>query len=183
MPRRPKRSPGSSSVSSVDSPERLQVAVIGAGACDARVDQLAFAVGEALARAGAHLVCGGRDGVMAAASRGARAAGGTVIGILPGIDAHESPANPAVSIAVYTGMGQARNLSVVLSAAVAIAIHGGWGTLSEIAHALKAGIPVITLESWSLSRPDGRDEPLLRSARSPREAVELALEMADRERL
>ncbi len=161
----------------------MQVAVIGAGECDERVGQLAFTVGDALARAGAHLICGGRDGVMAAASRGARAAGGTVIGILPGIDARETPANPAVSVALYTGMGQARNLNVVLSAAAAIAIHGGWGTLSEIAHALKARIPVVTLESWSLSRPDGRDEPLLRSAHSPREAVELALEMADLGRL
>ena len=163
--------------------ERLQVAVIGAGECGPRVAQFAFATGEALARAGATLICGGRCGVMEAASRGAQAAGGTVIGILPGRDGRESPANDAVSVAVYTGMGQARNLSVVLSSAAAIAIHGGWGTLSEIGHALKAGIPVVTLESWSLSRPDGRDEPLLRTARSPHEAVAQALEMADRERL
>ncbi len=163
--------------------ELLQVAVIGAGECDPRVTKLAFATGEALALAGATLICGGRGGVMAAASRGARAAGGMVIGVLPGHDARESPANDAVSVAVYTGMGQARNLSVVLSSVAAIAIHGGWGTLSEIGHALKAGIPVVTLESWSLSRPDGRDEPLLRIARSPNEAVALALEMADRGRL
>ncbi len=162
---------------------RLQIAVLGAAECDQRLRQIAFATGEALARSGAHLICGGRGGVMAAASRGARSAGGTVIGILPGADARESPANDAVSVAVYTGMGQARNASVVLSAAAAIAIHGGWGTLSEVALALKHRVPVIVLESWLLSRPDGRDEPLLRTARSPREAVGLALEMADRERL
>ncbi len=120
---------------------------------------------------------------MAAASRGARSAGGTVIGILPGADAHDSPANDAVNVAIYTGLGQARNLSVVLSAAVVIAVGGGWGTLSEIALALKHRVPVVVLESWSLSLPDGRDEPLLRAARSPRQAVELSLEMADRGRL
>ncbi len=163
--------------------ERLQIAVVGAGECDQRVGELAFATGEALARSGAHLICGGRGGVMAAASRGARSAGGIAVGILPGADARESPADEAVSVAVYTGMGQARNASVVLSAAAAIAIHGGWGTLSEIALALKHRIPVIVLESWSLSRPDGRDEPLLRTARSPRQAVALALELADRKRL
>ena len=157
----------------------LQIAVIGAGDCDDRVRRMAFDVGEALARAGAVLICGGRGGVMAAASRGARAAGGTAIGVLPGADARESPANDALSAAVYTGMGQARNACVVLSAAAAIAIHGGWGTLSEIALALKHRIPVIVLESWSLSRPDGRQEPLLAVAGSPEEAVRRALEMAD----
>ncbi len=162
---------------------RLQIAVLGAAECDRRLSEIAFATGEALALAGAHLICGGRGGVMEAASRGARSAGGTVVGILPGPDAGATPANDAVSIAVYTGMGQARNACVALSASAAIAIHGGWGTLSEIAFALKHRIPVIVLESWSLNRPDDRDEPLLKTASSPREAARLALEMADRKRL
>ena len=105
------------------------------------------------------------------------------MGILPGSDAGASPPNDAVGMAVYTGMGQARNLSVVLSAAAVIAVGGGWGTLSEVALALKHGIPVVALESWSLSRPDGRPEPLLAAAGSPGEAVRRALEMADRSRL
>ena len=162
---------------------RLQIAVLGAAECGERLRRTAFATGEALGRAGACLICGGRGGVMEAASRGARSAGAVTVGILPGSDARASPANDAVSLALYTGMGQARNLSVVLSAAAAIAIGGGWGTLSEIALALKHRIPVVALESWSLSRPDGRTEPLLRAAGSPREAVQLALEIADRKRL
>ncbi len=162
---------------------RLQIAVLGAAECDERLRKIAYATGKALASSGAQLICGGRGGVMEAASRGARAAGGTAVGILPGSDARQTPANDAVNVALYTGMGQARNASVVLSASATIAIHGGWGTLSEIALALKHRIPVIVLESWSLIRPDGRDEPLLRTARSHQEAVELALEMADRERL
>lgn len=162
---------------------RLQIAVVGAAECGEELDRIAFATGAALGRAGACLVCGGRGGVMAAASRGVRSTGGTALGILPGADAHASPPDAAVSFAVFTGMGQARNLSVVLSSSAAIALGGGWGTLSEIALALKHRIPVVVLESWSLSRPDGRGEPLLRTARSPEEAVRLALEMADRSRL
>ncbi len=164
-------------------PDQLQIAVLGAAECGDRLAAAAFATGEALARSGAHLICGGRGGVMAAASRGARSAGAAVTGILPGTDARDSPPNDAVSVAVYTGMGQARNLGVVLSAAAAIAIGGGWGSLSGLALALKPRVPVVTLERWARRRPDGRREPLLRAARSPREAVELALEMADRARL
>jgi len=162
---------------------RLQIAVIGAGACGDERRRIAFDVGEALGRAGARLICGGRGGVMEAACRGARAAGGEAVGILPGSDAGDSPPNDAVGLAVYTGMGQARNLSVVLSSAAVIAVGGGWGTLSEVALALKHRIPVVLLESWSLSRPDGRPEPLLAIANSPDEAVRRALELADRRRL
>lgn len=161
----------------------LQIAVIGAGRCDDRLRELAWRTGEAIARSGAHLVCGGLGGVMAAASQGARAAGGLVVGILPGTDARTSPPNDAVDVAVYTGMGQARNLAVVLSGAAAIAVGGSWGTLSEIALAIKHGIPVVTLESWTLTPPDGRPEPRLREAATPDEAVALALELADRHRL
>ncbi len=162
---------------------RLQIAVIGAGECGDDLRRIAFGVGEALARAGARLICGGRSGVMEAACRGARAGGGEAVGILPGSDAADSPPNDAVGVAVFTGIGQARNLSVVLSSSAAIAVGGGWGTLSEVALALKHRIPVVLLESWSLSRPDRRKEPLLAVADSPAEAVRRALELADRRRL
>jgi predicted Rossmann-fold nucleotide-binding protein len=46
---------------------------------------------------------------LAAASRGARAAGGLTIGILPGDRRHPRPPNPDVDIAIFTGMGEARN--------------------------------------------------------------------------
>ncbi|MEM7583013.1 MAG: TIGR00725 family protein [Acidobacteriota bacterium] len=162
---------------------KLQIAIFGGAECDAQVGDLAYATGEALAHAGAVLVCGGRGGVMAAACQGAHDAGGVTLGVLPGIDAQDSTPNPALSHVVYTGMGQARNLAVVLSSAAAIAIGGGWGTLSEIALALKHQIPVVTLASWTLDRPDGRAEPLLEHAATAGQAVELALDMARRERL
>ena len=115
---------------------------------------------------------------MAAASRGARQAGGRTVGVLPAIGATDSPPNDDVETAIFTGMGQARNLVLVLSARAVIAVGGGWGTLSEIAMALKHRIPVVTLASWDLERPDGAAEPLLTSAATPEEAVRVALEAA-----
>ena len=161
----------------------LQIAVLGDAECGERLECLAFETGKALGEAGVCLICGGRGGVMEAACRGIVSVGGVALGILPGGDAFQSPPNGALSQVIFTGMGQARNLSVVLSSAVAIAIGGGWGTLSEIALALKHRIPVVTLESWALNRPDGCPEQLLRAASSPRDAVARALEMADSERL
>lgn len=63
---------------------RRYIGVIGAGECDAELAGLAEAVGRGIAEAGAVLVCGGMGGVMEAACRGAKVAGGTTIGILPG---------------------------------------------------------------------------------------------------
>lgn len=156
----------------------VQVAVVGSGTCGERLRRLAHATGEALARAGATVVTGGLGGVMAAASEGARAGGGLTVGILPGADRVSTSPDPAVSIAIFTGMGQARNQLVVLSAGAVVAIGGGWGTLSEIGLALKQGRLVVLLESWSLERPDGADEPLLLRARTPEEAAALAVEAA-----
>lgn len=158
--------------------QRLQIAVVGGAGDDPETGAAAYEVGRRLARAGATLVCGGGGGVMAAASRGARDEGALVVGVLPGASGAESPPNEAVEVAVFTGTGQARNLAVVLSAAAVIAVGGGWGTLSEIALALKHRVPVVTLGSWRLERPDGRPEPLLAAAATPAEAVERALAAA-----
>jgi uncharacterized protein (TIGR00725 family) len=159
-------------------PTRVQVAVVGAGDCDAHLAALAEEVGAGLARAGVVLLTGGRTGVMAAASRGARAAGGLVVGVLPGRDAIESRPNDDVEVALFTGLGQARNVVLVLSAAVVVAVGGSWGTLSEVATALKHGIPVVLLESWRLARPDGVAEPLLHVVIDAAEAVALTLRLA-----
>ena len=126
-----------------------QIAVIGAGR-DADPELLADAeeIGRLLAAAGAVVVCGGLGGVMEAASRGAREGGGTAIGIVPGTD--PADANPEVTHAVATGIGEARNLAVVASGEAVIAIGGEWGTLAEIGFARKLGRPVIAVRSWSL---------------------------------
>ena len=85
---------------------------------------------------------------MEAACRGAKGAGGTTVGILPGLD--RSAANPFVDVAVATGLGEARNALVVRAADALVAVGGGYGTLSETALALKSAKPVVGLESWEI---------------------------------
>jgi hypothetical protein len=151
------------------------IAVIGGNQCSKEEAKLAEGVGRELARRGAILVCGGLGGVMEAACKGASLEGGLTIGILPG----ENPqaANPYVQIPIVTGIGYARNVAVVKSAQAVIAIGGNYGTLSEIAHALQSDIPVIGLNTWSLSRNGEPDESIIR-AESPAEAVNKALSLA-----
>ena len=119
------------------------IGVIGAGACSEEVAQLAREVGREIARRGAVLLCGGLGGVMAAAARGAKDAGGITLGILPGPSIQD--ANPYIDIPVATNMGQARNAIIVQTAQALIAVAGGYGTLSEMALALKIGKTVVAL--------------------------------------
>jgi uncharacterized protein (TIGR00725 family) len=105
-------------------------------------------VGRELGSRGAVLVCGGLGGVMEAACRGAKAAGGTTLGILPGTA--RSAANEFVDVAIPTGLGEARNALVVRAADAVIAVGGGYGTLSEIALALKAGKRVAGIDTWEI---------------------------------
>ena len=155
----------------------VYVAVSGSGT--ASVDKLPGAerVGELLAVAGAVVVCGGLGGVMDAAARGCEAAGGTSIGLLPGAD--RSGASVHLTVAVPTGMGEARNALVVRAADAVIAIGGELGTLSEIALALKMDVPVIGLGTWSFGRAGLERDPVARAG-SPEEAVDLALKAARR---
>ena len=154
------------------------VAVIGGGQPSAQETRLAEEVGRELARHGVTLVCGGLGGVMEAACRGANAEGGVTIGILPGDSA--KTANPYVQIPIVTGIGYARNISVVKSAQAVIAVGGSYGTLSEIAYALQSRIPVIGLNTWSLSKSGQPDNSII-PADNPTDAVKKALNMtADR---
>lgn len=128
-------------------------------------------VGRLLAGRGCVVVCGGLDEVMAAAARGAKEAGGTTVGILPGDSVAD--ANPWIDYAVATGTGHARNLAVVASCEAAIAVGGRWGTAAEIAYARLLGRPVVVLGPGPGVEGDG-----IRSAETPVEAVELALGLA-----
>ena len=144
-----------------------QVSVIGSGA---EHEDRAEAVGRLLAERGAVVVCGGHGEVMAAAARGAKSAGGTTIGILPGTSRDE--ANEWIDHVVVTGIGHARNLAVVASGDAVIAVGGRWGTLAEIGFARVLGRYVVILEpGWVLD-----DVP---RAASPEEAVALALAGAE----
>jgi uncharacterized protein (TIGR00725 family) len=141
----------------------VQVAVIGSGS---EHEGAAEEVGRLLAQRGCTVVTGGLGEVMAAAARGAKAAGGTTIGIVPG--ERRGAANAWIDHEIVTGIGHARNLAVVASGDAVIAVGGSWGTLSEVAFASRLGRRVVILE------------PGLSVERVPRagtaaEAVELAL--------
>jgi len=109
---------------------------------------VAEAVGRALGSRGVVLMCGGLGGVMEAACRGAKEAGGTTVGLLPGLD--RAAANAHVDLAIPTGLGEARNAMVARSGDALIAVGGGYGTLSEIALALKGGKLVVGIGSWDI---------------------------------
>jgi hypothetical protein len=144
----------------------LQVSVIGSGA---EHEERAEEVGRLLGKAGASVVTGGLGEVMAAASRGAKGAGGTTIGILP--DETRDRMNEWIDHVVVTGIGHGRNLAVVASGDAVIAVGGKYGTLAEIGFALTLGRPVVVLEpGWDV---DGTQR-----AATPAEAVELALRLA-----
>ena len=144
----------------------MQVAVIGSGV---EHEERAEEVGRLLAERGCTVVCGGRGEVMAAVARGAKSAGGTTIGILPGET--RTDANEWIDHVVVTGIGHARNLAVVASSDAVIAVGGRWGTLAEIGFARTLGRPVVILEpGWEI-------EGVERAA-TPEEAVERALSLA-----
>lgn len=128
--------------------ESVYVAIIGASRATKDDLEQARAAGRRLAELGAIVVTGGRGGVMEAASRGAQEAGGTTVGILPGLD--RSDANAYLDIALPTGLGELRNGLVARAAQAVVAVGGAWGTLAEIAFARAAGTPVFGVGSWEL---------------------------------
>jgi uncharacterized protein (TIGR00725 family) len=125
---------------------RPTIGVMGSGDDgDATLLQQARELGAAIAAEGWVLVNGGHaTGVMGASAEGAAAAGGLVVGVLPDEDLRR--ASPHLTVAVRTGMGDARNVVNVLSSDVVIAMRGGAGTMSEVALALNAGRSVIALD-------------------------------------
>jgi uncharacterized protein (TIGR00725 family) len=147
--------------------ETKQVSVIGSGAeHTGRAEE----VGRLLAERGCAVVTGGLGEVMAAAARGAKSAGGTTIGILPGES--RADANEWIDYAVVTGIGHARNLAVVASGDAVIAVGGSWGTLAEIAFARRLGRSVVVLEpGWEVAAEG------IERASTAAEAVDLALRL------
>ncbi len=154
---------------------RPYVAVVGSSSEKAAANEMAEEVGRRIAEAGGVLVCGGLGGIMEAACRGTRQAGGISVGFLPGDHRHD--ANEFVDIALPTGMGEMRNMLVVRAADAVIAVSGEFGTLSEIGWALRVGIPVVGLDTWELRRK-GEVNRAIEVAETPKQAVERALELA-----
>ncbi|HOW28549.1 MAG TPA: TIGR00725 family protein [Elusimicrobiota bacterium] len=124
------------------------IAVIGQSQCPPALARLAENVGKEIARRGHTLVCGGMGGVMEAACRGAKEAGGVTLGILPGKD--KKDANPFIDYPILTAMSHARNAVIVRTADAVIAVGGKYGTLSEIGLAMSINKPVFGLRTWSI---------------------------------
>jgi len=125
---------------------KIHIGVIGAGECSTEIYGIAYEVGCLVGQNEWVLVCGGLGGVMEGAAKGCFENGGITVGILPSTE--KRSANPFVTLAFPTGMGEARNVLIVRASDVVIAIAGGYGTLSEIGLALKIGRPVIGLGTW-----------------------------------
>uniref|UniRef100_A0A7C4TFQ3 TIGR00725 family protein n=1 Tax=candidate division WOR-3 bacterium TaxID=2052148 RepID=A0A7C4TFQ3_UNCW3 len=143
------------------------IAVIGGAETSEKNLKIAEEVGALIAKKGAILITGGLGGVMEYASKGAKEAGGLVIGILPGTD--KRTANEYVDIPIVTGMNQARNIIIARTADCAIAIDGKYGTLSEIAYCLMFNVPVIGINTWKIEAP-------IIQVKSAKEAVSKAFE-------
>lgn len=136
-------------------PGAVRIGVVGPDSDGATAEELQLAeeVGRLLAERGATVLCGGLGGVMEAACRAAVAHGGTTVGLLPGPD--DSAANPYLTVALPTGIGELRNGLIVRASHAVISIGGSWGTLSEIALAVRTGTPCVALRSWQIV-PHGR---------------------------
>ena len=151
------------------SPRRRLVAVCGESDPQTSLTDLAFELGRGIAERDAVLICGGLTGVMEHAARGARAAGGLTIGLLPGDDTNE--ANPYIDVAIATGLAHARNSILALTADGVVVLGGGLGTMSEVALALRNRRPTIGIRTWRFDR-EGRTEPELPVAASPKDALD-----------
>ncbi len=157
----------------MDAQKKIYLAVVGAGSASSEIYELAEAVGREAAARGWIVLTGGLGGVMEAAAKGARAAGGLTLGILPGEDRRE--ANSYIRVAVATNMSHARNAVMAHTADALIAVDGEYGTLSEVAFGLKLGKPVVGLKiPWQV--------PGLLTAKDPKEAVARVAELIESRR-
>jgi uncharacterized protein (TIGR00725 family) len=124
---------------------RQQVSIIGSSEADAAMLQLAEQAGAVVAKLGFALVTGGRDGIMAASSKGCAEAGGIVLAVVPGTSMNE--ANEHTHYVIPTGLGWARNVITAIAGDIIVVIGGAAGTLSEIAFAWMYDRPIISLSA------------------------------------
>jgi uncharacterized protein (TIGR00725 family) len=164
-------------------PRRSVIGVMGAGdGASLRDCALAESLGAEIARRGWVLLCGGRAaGVMDAAAKGARSVPGSlIVGILPG-EGEDAAVSEHLDLAVFTGMGNARNAVNVLSSDVVIACGaGGAGTASEVSLAIKSGKPVVLLAPSEEAVAFFRTlDPRAAIAATAAEAIDLAARIVD----
>jgi uncharacterized protein (TIGR00725 family) len=127
---------------------RAVIAVIGGRKVEKSLLKEAEEIGRLLAERGSIVVCGGLSGVMEAASKGAKSAGGLTVGILP--QDHKRDANAYIDVPIVTGLGIGRNVIIARTADALIAVGGEYGTLSEIAFGLQMNRPVVGIKTWDI---------------------------------
>ena len=155
------------------------ITVIGGSDAAQKDLDAAYQVGLELAKRGAIVLCGGMTGVMEAVCKGAKDAGGTTVGIMPGNNADD--ANDYIDIAIPTGLGSARNAIVARAGGAIIAIDGAYGTLSELGYGLGDGTPIVGLNTWQFMI-DGKEDTTIERADNALDAVEKALTYAEARR-
>jgi len=154
---------------------RILIGVLGPGegAGQKEMDDAAL-IGELVAKAGWGVLTGGRvAGVMGAAAKGASAAGGLTVGLLPTSDT--LGASPAVDVVLATGLGEARNAVIALSANACVVCGMNAGTASEVALAIRGKKPVVLLRADEVTAKFFRmlDSEVVRTAMSAGEAIEM----------
>lgn len=127
--------------------KRRQILVIGnnENGCTPELERIAYDVGVEIAKSDSVLITGGLGGVMKAASKGARDAGGLTIGIIP--QDNSSFANEYCDVVIPSGLGLSRDFLNALSADGVIVVGGGSGTLSEMCAAYMHKKPIAALKN------------------------------------
>ena len=149
---------------------KKQIVVIGSSSCTKELKQIAFKVGEEIAKHSYVLICGGKEGVMEEACKGAKKHNGLTVGIIQ--DMESNYGNKYLDIIIPTGINYSRNYIVQNSGNVIIMLGGSYGTLSELAYALLFEKKVIALKSkWSNISKE------IIKAKKPEDAVLKAIEL------
>lgn len=165
----------------------IRIGVIGqSGEIPPELQELAEEIGREIAQRGAILLTGGTNGVMEFVSKGAKAAQGLVVGILPG-DTMDR-ANQYIDIPINTGLSfDYRSLILVHSSDALIMVGGGNGTLGELSAAYLNLKPVVILEpsggwakkvramAYEEAYLDDRKSTKLDYAQTAKEALDIAL--------
>ena len=150
------------------------ISVIGSADPSKKDYDFAYKLGELIGEKDLVLVCGGLGGIMEAVSKGVKSAGGITVGILP--EENKQSINPYIDIPIVTGMGEARNIIIALTADVVIAVGGELGTLSELAISMKHKKPVIGLNTWDLDREYCKKVNII-EVYDPQEAIDKAISL------
>lgn len=147
---------------------KKQIVVIGSNNPSDKIKKIAYETGGEIAKNRYVLVCGGKEGIMEAACKGAKENGGFTVGIIP--ESYPEGGNKYLDIVIPTGLNFSRNYIVQSSGSSIIMIGGSYGTLSELAYALLFDRKVIALNSkW-----ENIDKKIIK-AKSPKDAVKKAI--------